>query len=179
MDCRTNRRRAFSLTELLVTLGLIAGLIALLMPALAKARKVSRSTVCKARLEQLGAAIQMYLNENKTHYPQAPALPVVNPNNYPTIPQCLGRDIGDVTEGFHCPADEFVFQTEGISYFYYNELGELPLGQTFFWKVFGNPSQVPVLWDTSNFHGTSADNNWLFVDGHVEDHFVAPAGAPE
>jgi prepilin-type N-terminal cleavage/methylation domain-containing protein/prepilin-type processing-associated H-X9-DG protein len=170
------RHRAFSLTELIVTIGIIAALLGLLMPALTKARKVSRSTSCKARLQQLGAAMQMYLNENKTHYPKAPPLPSVNPNNYPTIPQSLGRYVDNVSEAFACPADDYVYAVEGISYYYYNELGEVPLAQTFFWQVFQNSSQVPVLWDTTTFHGTAADNNWLFLDGHVEDHFVAPAG---
>ena len=38
-------------------------------------------------------------------------------------------------------------------------------------------SQVPVLWDGDKFHGTLADYNWLFVDSHVEDKFVKPAGS--
>jgi prepilin-type processing-associated H-X9-DG protein len=178
MHFRDKRTRAFSLTELLVVIGLIAGLIALLLPALAKARAASRSTACKARLEQIGAAMTMYLSDNKTRYPKAPSLPSVNPNNYPTIPQCLGHYVGDLNQAFQCPADDYVFPTEGISYYYYTELGEVPLSQTFFWNIFGNPSQVPMVWDTTNFHGTSADSNWLFVDCHVEDHFVPPAGSP-
>lgn len=73
MDYRIRRRVAFSLVELLVVIGIIAALISVLLPTLARARNVSRSVACKARLEQLGAAVQMYLNQNKTHYPQAPA----------------------------------------------------------------------------------------------------------
>lgn len=178
MHYRNRRRSAFSLVELLVTLGIIAALISILLPALARARRTARSVSCKAKLEQLGAAMQMYLNQNKGHYPQAPALPSVNPNNYPTIPTCLANDVSNSNDAFQCPADDDVFPTEGISYFYYNELGEIPLAQTFFWHIFGNASQVPMLWDSSTFHGTAADFNWLFIDGHVEDHFVKPPGAP-
>ncbi len=75
MDYRIRRRVAFSLVELLVVIGIIAALISVLLPTLARARNVSRSVACKARLEQLGAAVQMYLNQNKTHYPQAPRCP--------------------------------------------------------------------------------------------------------
>jgi prepilin-type N-terminal cleavage/methylation domain-containing protein/prepilin-type processing-associated H-X9-DG protein len=173
------RRTAFSLVELLVALAIIAALLAFFLPTLAKARRVSRSVACKARLEQLGCAIHMYLNENHTHYPQAPSLPSVNPNGYPTIQQCLSHYISDTNEAFQCPADEIVYPVEGISYFYYSELGEIPLAQTFFWQIFGNPSQVPALWDAANYHGTAADYNWLFIDGHVEDHFVQPPGSPQ
>lgn len=176
---RYQRRTAFSLVELLIVIGIIAALISVLLPTLAKARRLSRSVACKARLEQLGAAFQMYLNQNKTHYPQAPSLPSVNPNNYPTIPVCLGPFVSNSNDAFQCPADdEQVFPTEGISYFYYNELGELPLAQTFFWHIFGNPSQIPAMWDAGIFHGTAAEANWLFIDGHVEDHFVKPPGGP-
>ena len=167
MHYRNRRQKAFSLVELLVTLGIIAALISILLPTLAQARRMSRSVVCKARLEQLGAAMQMYLNQNKTRYPQAPALPSVNPNNYPTIPTCLGNYVSNSSQAFQCPADdEQVFPSEGISYFYYNELGELPLAQTFFWHIFGNPSQIPAMWDAGIFHGTAAETNWLFIDGH-------------
>jgi len=49
--------------------------------------------------------------------------------------------VGDVKQAFDCPADDYVFPVEGISYYYYNELGEVQLGQTFFWQIFKNSSQ--------------------------------------
>jgi prepilin-type N-terminal cleavage/methylation domain-containing protein len=161
------RRTAFSLVELLVALAIIAALLAFFLPTLAKARRVSRSVACKARLEQLGCAIHMYLNENHTHYPQAPSLPSVNPNGYPTIQQCLSHYISDTNEAFQCPADEIVYPVEGISYFYYSELGEIPLAQTFFWQIFGNPSQVPALWDATvpllTTTGSSSTATWRII----------------
>ena len=169
------RQRAFSLVELLVVIGIIALLIGVLLPALSKARRASRSVACKARLSQIGGAVQMYLNENRSKYPLSPSLPSVNPNQYANIPQCLGKYVGDVKEVFHCPSDETLFLTEGISYFYYAELGERPVSETLFFQVFGTTSQVPVLWDGDKFHGTLADYNWLFVDSHVEDKFIKPS----
>jgi prepilin-type N-terminal cleavage/methylation domain-containing protein/prepilin-type processing-associated H-X9-DG protein len=167
--------RAFTLVELLVAIGIIALLIAILMPAVARVRKRSRSVACKAQLQQIGDAFQMYLGQNRNKYPLAPTLPSVNPENYPTLVECLARYVNNAKDVFHCPADESVFPTEGTSYFYYIELGQRPVHETFFWTIFQNPSQVPMLWDAStNFHGSAPDMNWLFLDGHVEDRFIPP-----
>jgi prepilin-type N-terminal cleavage/methylation domain-containing protein len=65
----TVRRNAFSLIELLVVIGIVAVLLGILMPALGKARKASRQTVCASNLRQVGAAIAMYVGENEQRLP--------------------------------------------------------------------------------------------------------------
>ncbi len=54
----------FTLIELLVVISIIALLVALLMPALGKAREQARSSVCMTHLNGLGKAVFVYTNNH-------------------------------------------------------------------------------------------------------------------
>ena len=58
-------RRAFTLVELLVVIGIIALLISILLPALGKARSASTSIACSSLLRQYAMAGVMYQNDNR------------------------------------------------------------------------------------------------------------------
>jgi prepilin-type N-terminal cleavage/methylation domain-containing protein/prepilin-type processing-associated H-X9-DG protein len=63
--------RAFTLVELLVVIGIIALLIAILLPVLGKARESANTVKCAANLRSIGQGIGMYAAEFKQTFPAA------------------------------------------------------------------------------------------------------------
>lgn len=62
--------RAFTLIELLVVIAVFVGLLALLMPALGKARSLARRAHCQGNLRQLALAWNLYLSDNGGNFYQ-------------------------------------------------------------------------------------------------------------
>ena len=59
-----NRPSAFTLVELLVVIGIIAVLIGILLPTLAKARASGERVRCMSNMRQVGNEMQIYANNN-------------------------------------------------------------------------------------------------------------------
>ena len=60
-----HRPRAFTLVELLLVIGVIGLLIALLLPALARAREQANRVACLSNLRQIGVAAMLYAAHNR------------------------------------------------------------------------------------------------------------------
>ena len=124
-----SRFAAFTLVELLVVIGIIAVLMAILLPVLAKARAQANRTVCLSNIRQLGTAILMYCNDNKGWFPTCAYWDSLAYKPYPedwvhwqsnrnlmdsAVAKHVGRD-GKLKELLRCPADSFDGRKAGAS----------------------------------------------------------------
>jgi prepilin-type N-terminal cleavage/methylation domain-containing protein len=96
--------RAFTLIELLVVIAIIAMLMSILLPSLGNARKTAWTVICQSHLQQLGMAVQLYLDDQKD--PQF--LNLQNPAAqlyYVGVVDTLQPYLGDSgSKPFDCPA---------------------------------------------------------------------------
>lgn len=67
-----HRRAGFTLVELLVVIGIIALLIAMLLPALSRARSAAQEVGCVSNLAQIGRGMLLHVNEHHGYLPFGP-----------------------------------------------------------------------------------------------------------
>jgi prepilin-type processing-associated H-X9-DG protein/prepilin-type N-terminal cleavage/methylation domain-containing protein len=94
---------AFTLVELLVVIGIIAILVAMLLPALAGARKQAQATECQSNLRQLYMAQTFFANDNAGRWAHPAALSEID-----QWQERLAKYLPQTTEAkrriFNCPS---------------------------------------------------------------------------
>jgi prepilin-type N-terminal cleavage/methylation domain-containing protein len=66
---RNRRSPGFTLVELLVVVGIIALLVAILIPALSRARESANRTICLSNIRQVATALISYTADNNGSFP--------------------------------------------------------------------------------------------------------------
>ena len=158
-------KRDFTLIELLVTIGIIALLAGILLPALNRSRESARRTSCMSNLRQIGTALELY--GAASGY----CLPVCS-GSYdltagPAIKTVLSDHLSKNEKVWFCPSDPQPSRPGG----------------SYDWNVFANGLRMdektlqiqgftmPVMSDYDKFHrtgGKDSAQNWLYIPAEVQ-----------
>lgn len=186
------RIKGFTLIELLVVIAIIALLLAILMPALGRAREQARATRCLANLKQIGLAMNLYANDNNYKVPRAELRPGVpgytgKEMRWPTlfIPYIGG--LSDKFENYHevkiydCPSYPIKEQTvdyclnswdlkagpSGNEYFGFSKMDDFPRHATTIYLVdyeyIPDAGQIKIILEDDPPNTMTVKMQWLDV----------------
>lgn len=168
MDRR--RCRGFVTYEPLIHIAIIGLLLAILFPALAKARDRARSTTCQSNLRQLGSALRLYAQDYDGRLPAAAADPLPAPvqDGPPSLSLVLAPYVPDPDQ-WRCRADNGIGEMVRPSA--YTELGSSYVYRAE-WARFDTPlaalpPRAALLADASDTWHPKGRRTTLFADGNA------------
>jgi len=192
---RARARGGFSLIELMVVIGIIAILIAFLLPSLQMARQSALRLQCMANLRTIGQGLMMYANANK-HLPLRLGLQsAVDTGDYWGYDEELIAMKAAVQETFVCPSHIDAGMSDmphqpsyGLNWYFDNQpYTKGKSSDILAAESFGNTGTGSHRADVHDRppgqldryrHGAGGSSlttsgqrrrsNWLFFDGHVE-----------
>ncbi|MDD5698525.1 MAG: type II secretion system protein [Victivallaceae bacterium] len=185
MNHKFSGRKTFTLIELLITIGIIAILASILLPALQKARDKGNKIKCAANLKQMGTGLIMYVDDYDGYLFHNS--PVVGTEWNDLLAPYLSRGTGTVQFGqiYVCPANKYRYGgSEDLNYVYnnyfvYRKYNTTPypsekmifadgwLKESYWYYVFNQNSTYDAehYWTIWMIHSFQANACWL--DGHV------------
>lgn len=116
-----NRRKSsygFSIIELLVVIGIVAVLLGILLPTVARAREIGRRTACAANLRSIGIAARALATENGGKFPITFSLPFEKLSDRKRMPMVISLDSSLM-------ADEAKWKALGVPMSQWNKAGAI------------------------------------------------------
>ena len=165
------KAKGFTLIELLVVISVVALLVALLLPALQRARKQAMAVVCQAHLKQWGTILALYTEDSRGRLPigspstalwffRGSWLPEGDPNRPPIYHKLTTKSISC------CPAAIRVRDDLGLGR---SALAVGSRGE--FWGVWQRPGSTFRAWEIASppprFRGSYGFNGMLNQSGRL------------
>jgi prepilin-type N-terminal cleavage/methylation domain-containing protein len=167
--CPEGARRAFpgfTLIEILVVVAIVALLIAILLPGLARSREAGRASVCLSRLHNLHIAMRVYADDYRT-------FPVAEQDDVLTELEMPGKV-------WRCPSDRqrgalFPAHVAYSSFTYLAPVYMDPPASPFALtqlkpqnalRKYENNPLLPLFWDYDTWH--DADRNVVYWNGSAQ-----------
>ena len=167
---KTNRRRGFTLMEILTVFAILVLLVGIAVPTYNRMKASARSSQCTAKLRQIGIALNRYVYENATRMPTMVAARENKDQEVPALDTVL-VDYVSGPDWFRCPGDheEQLWKKTGTSYLWNSTLNNQMITHLDFLGLTTQPVGIPVVSDKENFHESIGDEvNILYADGHVQ-----------
>jgi prepilin-type N-terminal cleavage/methylation domain-containing protein len=191
-NLRHDFTRGFTMVEILVVLAIIIIVVAMLMPALARAKQQSVSTQCKSNLRQIGVELRIYADANRGWWfppdlgvnvppPERWGVHVFKPANaHPPVMTCpadfepiedhsyvLNYHLADHKIKSHSTKSAMGGKTPSEVIL----AGEKVTSETDYYMAVSEFDRVVE----KNRHGRILGSNYLYIDSHVDA--VAPSEA--
>lgn len=187
--------QGFTLIELLTVIGIISILVALLLPALVKAKQAAYKIQCMSNLRQIALIYHYY---NQDNHSRLPTTDMLGKSNYRVLDDPLALpDYFSIycptNRVWMCPSGRRTLETNGVNYAW--SRAQNLIGTNGSDRAFNKLSSTFVVWDNYCYtlpsifgvpettggpsvvtralffypHGSNKKINWLYLDGHVEN----------
>ena len=157
-----SHRRGFTLTELLVTIAIIAALGGIAVPVSMSMVAKGREAACLGNLRQIGVGLQGYLADNNNRLPVLALGRESRDSPEPVLETVLLRYVGSA-DVFHCPADGEQFEKTGSSYNWNITQNGLHISKVAFLGIEDRPESIPLVSDKESWHPGDG-TNFLYAD---------------
>lgn len=158
-----SRPRGFTLTELIITVVIIASLAGLAFPLIRSGIRSAHQAGCLSNLRQIGLGLESYLQDNNQRMPVLETGRRSRDEDIPVLETVLDAYL-ETPEVFRCPADPEVFEATGSSYIWNSTQSGLRRTQLEFFGT-DDPSRIPLVIDKESWHPTANNgSNFLYAN---------------
>jgi len=153
----------FSLTELIITVLIVATLAGISYPLIRSGVRASHKAGCLGNLRQIGLGLESYLQDHNQRMPEIEAGRRSRSEDIPVLETVLA-DYLESEEVFRCPADPDQFETTGSSYLWNNTQSGLLKTQLSFFGT-DDAARIPLVIDKEAWHpGSNDGSNFLYAN---------------